>query len=160
MLRQARPMFDDSAAAVAHRAPRPESAPAVVIKNLRRARVRLIKSGNNSFARDERLIAREASRNWAIEISFCQRILQPAGDSHVLKLVHIDDEFQTFRTRTVEIDGRENPRDGNLVLLKTIPARMLVSVELQAHARRHFLRPSEFVIIVRVRTHAADALSW
>src|SRR2546421_12109021 len=119
MLRQARSVFDDGAAVVAHRASRPETAPAVAIKNLPRSGVRLIKRGNNFFAHDERLITRETSRNWAIEISFCQRVLKAAGDAHVLKLVHIDDEFQTFRTRAVKIDGRENPRDGNFVVLKT-----------------------------------------
>src|SRR5438132_9952975 len=107
MLRQARPMFDDGAAAVAHRAPRPETAPAIAIKNLPRSGVRLIKRRNNFFARNERLIAREASRNWAIEISFCQRILKAAGDSHAFQLAHINDEFQTFRTRAVKIDGDE-----------------------------------------------------
>src|SRR3989440_12646108 len=139
MLRQARPMFDDGAASVAHRASRPETAPAVAIKNLPRSGVRLIKRRNNFFARDERLVARETSRNRAVKIRFCQRILEAAEDSHALQLAHISDEFQTFRTRAVKIDGHENPRDGDLVVLKTIPARMQVSVELQAHARRQFL---------------------
>src|SRR5882762_1894965 len=139
MLRQARPMFDDGAAAVAHSASRPESAPMVVIKNLSRARVRLIKGWNNTLACNERLIARETSRDGAVEISFCKRILKAAGDSQVLKLAHIDDEFQAFRTRAVEIDGHENPRDGNLVIFEAIPARVQICVELQAHARRELL---------------------
>src|SRR5437762_10108188 len=139
MLRQARPMFDDRAAAVAHRASRPETAPAIAIKNLPRSGVRLIKRRNNFFARNERLIARESSRDGAVEMRFCQRILKAAGDSHAFQLAHIDDKFQTFRTRAVKIDGHENPRDRNLMVLKTVPADVDVSVELQAHARREFL---------------------
>src|SRR5689334_1954783 len=42
VLRQPGAVFDDGAAAVAHRASRPESPPAVVVKNLRGARVRLV----------------------------------------------------------------------------------------------------------------------
>src|SRR5207249_2360058 len=158
MLRQARPVFDDGAAAVAHRASRPETAPAIAIKNLPRSGVRLVKRRNNFFARNERLIARESSRDGAVEMRFCQRILKAAGDSHAFQLAHINDEFQTLRTRAVKIDGYENPRDGDLVVLKTIPARMQVSVELQAHARCELLRPAQLVVILRVGTHVADAL--
>src|SRR5216117_697133 len=129
MLRQPRPIFDDGAAAVAHCAARPKSAPAAMIKNLSRAGVRLIKSWNNFFARNERLIARETSRDRTVEISFGKRILEAAGDSQALQLAHIDDEFQTFRTRAVKIDGHENPRDRNLMVLKTVPADVDVSVE-------------------------------
>src|SRR5437899_765710 len=121
-------MFHNGAAAVAHRTSPPESAPAVVIKNLRRARVRLIKSRDNFFARDKRLVASEAPGDGTVEICFCQRILKAAGDSQALKLEHIQDQFQTFRTRAVEIDGHENAGDGNLVILKTIPAGVQVSV--------------------------------
>src|SRR5207244_11638779 len=96
MLRQARPIFDYVAAALAHRAPRPESAPSIAIKNLPRSGVRLVKRRNNFFARNERLIARESSRDGAVEMRFCQRILKAAGDSHALHLAHIDDKFEPF----------------------------------------------------------------
>src|SRR5437867_4022444 len=128
MLRQARPIFDNGAATVAHSASRPQSTPAVVIKNLRGAGVRLIKSRNNFFARDKRLVASKASRDGAVEICFCQRILKATGDSQALELAHIDDQLQAFRTRAIEIDGHENAGDGNFVVLKTIPAGVQVSV--------------------------------
>src|SRR5260370_13134610 len=75
VLREARPVFDDRAAAVAHRASRPKSPPPVVIKNLRRPRVRLVKSGNDSLACDQQDVAGETSGNWAVKVSFRQRVL-------------------------------------------------------------------------------------
>src|SRR5882762_5368732 len=76
MLRQTRAVFDDRPAAVAHRAPRPKSPPLVVIKNLRCPCVRLIKSRNDSLACDQQYVAGESSGNWAVKISFRQRILE------------------------------------------------------------------------------------
>ena len=50
VLRQARTMLDYRAAAVAHGASSPETAPAITIENLRCAGMRLVERGNNEFS--------------------------------------------------------------------------------------------------------------
>src|SRR5213075_901881 len=70
VLWQPRAVFDDCAAPVAHCASRPESPPAVVVENLRRARVRLVERGNDAFPRHQRFISCEASGNRTVEIRF------------------------------------------------------------------------------------------
>src|SRR5260370_33450000 len=109
MLREARPVFDDRPAAVAHRASRPKSPPPVVIKNLRCSRVRLVKGGNDSLACNQQYVAGESSGNRAVKISFRQRILESRWNCQALELTHGLDELDALRTNGIELDGHKKP---------------------------------------------------
>ena len=61
-------MLDDRAATVAHRRAGPESAPAVVVENLRRAGVSLVERWNNALARDQRLVSSESPGDRTVEV--------------------------------------------------------------------------------------------
>src|ERR1700687_5783836 len=135
MLRQARTVFDDGAAAVAHGAASPKTAPAIAIKNLRRAGVGLVESRNDALSLTERLVAGEASGDGTVENCPGGGVLEARGDAEALKLAHIQDEFKAFRTGAVEIDGGKNSRDGNFVVFETVAAGVEIDVQLETDAR-------------------------
>src|SRR5260370_38042130 len=129
MCREARTVFHDRAAAVAHRTSRQKSPPPVVIKNLRRSRVRLVKSGNDSLACGQQYVAGESSGIWAVKVSFRQRVLESRRNSQALELTHLCDELDALRTSGVEIHGHKNPRDRNLLVFDTVQPAVLSCVE-------------------------------
>ena len=70
VLGQARAVLDDGAASVPHRTAHPETTPAVVIENLRRAGVSLIKCRDDALARHQRLIAGKSSSDRTVKVGF------------------------------------------------------------------------------------------
>src|SRR5689334_8464600 len=75
MLWQPWTIFDDGAAAIAHRAASPEAAPPIAIENLRGTSMRLIEGGGDALAGNKRFVASEPAGDGAFEIDPCRSVL-------------------------------------------------------------------------------------
>ena len=158
MLRQPWTVLDDRPASVAKSGASPESAPAIVIEDLRRAGVSLIERRHNPLTRLQRLISRKAAGNRAVEVRFLQCILEAPADTYALQLAHVQHQLHAFGARRMEINRDKNAADRDLVIFKTVMAGVEICIQLQAYSWVQFLCPSRFEIILCVRTHIAYSL--
>src|SRR5581483_11102283 len=140
VLRQTGTVFHDCAAAIAHCRSSPETSPLIVVEELRRSGVGLIKRRDDALARIERLVSDKPAGVRAIEVSARQSVLEPASNAQLLELLHVDYKFKPMRSRAMEIDGDKNARDADLMILEGIVAGMQVSIDLEADARVQLLR--------------------
>src|SRR4029077_20864168 len=140
VLRQARAVLDDCAAAIAQRASRPETAPAVAIENLRGTGVSLVEGWDNALARDQWLIASKAAGDGSIEIRARECVLKAAGDAEAVQLFQVQHQLGAAGPGGVEVDGNKDTADRNLMILERVSPGVQVSVEFQTHPGMQFLR--------------------
>ncbi len=107
---------------IAHGAPRPETVPAIVIEDLRSAGMGLIERRDNALTLLQRFVARKPAGNRPIEIRLRESAYwKTAADAEVLQLPHIQaPTSRPLRTRFIEIDGHEDPRNTDLMIFEGI----------------------------------------
>src|SRR5438105_5243098 len=128
------------------------------VKDGTRAGVRLIKGGHDSFARRQRLIAGKTATHRTVKESPLRRVLQTAGDSQALQVSRIEHEVQAICARGVKVDRQKEPRDADLMVLKTVVAGMGPGGDFHGNLWRQLLRDSRLKIILGVGADIPHAL--
>src|SRR5438874_6345182 len=157
MLGQPRAALHYRSAAIAHHGAAPPVPPGMPVKDGSGAGMRLIKGGHDSFARLQRLIAGKTTAHWTVKESPLRRVLQTAGDSQALQVSGIEHEVQAICARGMKVDRQKEPRDADLMVLKSVVAGMRPSGYFHGNLWRQLLRNSRLKITLAVAAYIPHA---
>src|SRR5581483_3221201 len=111
-------------AAVAHSRACPEAAPTIVIEELRRTGVSLVEGWDNALPRHQGFVSGKSAGDRPVEVCLLDCVLEAPRDAKVLQLFHVQHQLSAFRAGRVEVDGNENARDRDFVILEGITPAM------------------------------------
>src|SRR3954470_14420510 len=120
MLVQPWAVFNDGPAAVAQSGANPGTSPAVAIKKIGRAGMRLIKGGLNALAGIKRFIAGKSAGYRPVKEGAGQRISHASAYAQAFQAAHIQDHISAAGARCVEVNGNKQPRDADFMVLKAV----------------------------------------
>src|SRR5947207_13966278 len=99
-----------------------------MIKELSGGRVRLVKGRHDALAGQQNLVSCEPAGHGSVKEGPSHGILKATADANSLQLPHVQNCLCAGGSGSVKVNGQENARDADLVILKTIVPGVNISI--------------------------------